>query len=257
MRVLKNRVLDFISDSVQWGSCLINIILCLCMAYFYYDSDLYIPLIYSIFFFCYVIVVFFTGKKFIPLLYLIYNLGAVQNITFINISGWFVIIGLSWWFPKWKIPLFVTYGLEIFLVCYRHNKSVWHLLAHFSFCIVFYFVSVALKKKVEKEAIECAVNDLKVLVEKNIENDIKNALREELRANTKVLELTSGEENVISQLADGKMIKEVEGCSKNTKTDYIESAMLKNGCKTKAELIALYALEQRLPDIFPSLFPEK
>ena len=67
---------------------------------------------------------------------------------------------------------------------------------------------------------------------------------------------TEGERAVVSQLAEGKMIKEVEGVSKNTKTDYIESAMLKNGCKNKNELIALYSLNRRLPELFPSLFPE-
>ena len=36
----------------------------------------------------------------------------------------------------------------------------------------------------------------------------------------------------------------------------IEAAMLRNGCRTKAELIAIYSLEERLPELFPSLFPE-
>lgn len=93
-------------------------------------------------------------------------------------------------------------------------------------------------------------------VEKTIENDIKASLREDLRANIKRLELTEGERAVIAQLAEGKMIKEVEGVSKNTKTDYIEAAMLRNGCRTKAELISLYSLEERLPELFPSLFPD-
>ena len=93
-------------------------------------------------------------------------------------------------------------------------------------------------------------------VDKTIENDIKDALREDLRANMKRLELTEGEKAVVSQLAEGKMIKEVEGVSKNTKTDYIKSAMLRNGCRTKAELIAIYSLEERLSELFPSLFPE-
>lgn len=122
--------------------------------------------------------------------------------------------------------------------------------------MVFYVAVEAVKKKIEKEALEHATSDLRDSVEKIIENDIKDALREDLRANMKRLELTEGERVVIAQLADGKMIKEVEGVSKNTKTDYIESAMLRNGCRTKAELIAIYSLEERLPELFPSLFPE-
>lgn len=152
--------------------------------------------------------------------------------------------------------MMVIYELEIFLVCFRHSKSVWHLLAHFAFCAVFYVAAESVRKKIEKEAVERAGEALRGSVEKIIENDIKDALREDLRANMKRLELTEGERAVVSQLAEGKMIKEVEGVSKNTKTDYIEAAMLRNGCRTKAELIAIYSLEERLPELFPSLFPE-
>ena len=250
------RIKDFSSDSLQWGSCILNVIMCLCMGYFYFDSDYIVPLVYAAFFFLYIIVVFLTGRRFIPVMYMLYCLGGVQNITFINLTGWFIVIGLSWWFPKWKRPMMVIYGLEIFLVCFRHSKSVWHLLAHFAFCVVFYVVAESVRKKIEKEAVERAGEALKGSVEKTIENDIKDALREDLRANMKRLELTEGERAVVSQLAEGKMIKEVEGVSKNTKTDYIEAAMLRNGCRTKAELIAIYSLEERLPELFPSLFPE-
>ncbi len=253
---IKNRIGEFISDNVQWGSCILNIILCLCMGYFYFDSDLIVPLVYASFFLFYIIVVFFSGRRFIPALYMLYSFGGVQDITFINLSAWFIIIGLAWWFPKWKVPMMIVYALEIFLVCFRHSKSVWHLLAHFDFCVVFYVAAEVVKKKIEKEALERATNDLKEVVEKTIENDIKASLREDLRANMKRLELTEGERVVIAQLAEGKMIKEVEGVSKNTKTDYIEAAMLRNGCRTKAELISMYSLEERLPELFPSLFPE-
>ena len=252
----KSRCKNFAADSLQWGSCVINVILCLCMGYFYYDSDLIIPLFYCVFFFVYVLLVFFLGRKCIPFMYMIYCFGGIQNINFINLSGWFIVVGLMWWFPKWKLPLISVYGLEIFFVCFRHSKSVWHLLAHFAFCVVFYFAAEQIKKKVQKDAVDCAGATLKASVEKTVENDIKNALREDLRANLKRLELTEGERIVVSQLAEGKMLKEVEGVSKNTKTDYIESAMLRNGCRTKAELISLYSLEERLPELFPSLFPE-
>ena len=256
MNCINKIFLDFLSDSLQWGSCILNVILCLCMGYFYFDSSFWVPLVYAAFFFLYIIVVFLTGRRFIPVMYMLYCFDGVQNITFINLTGWFIVIGLSWWFPKWKRPMMVIYGLEIFLVCFRHSKSVWHLLAHFAFCVVFYVVAESVRKKIEKEALERATSDLRDSVEKIIENDIKASLREDLRANMKRLELTEGERAVVSQLAEGKMIKEVEGVSKNTKTDYIESAMLRNGCRTKAELIAIYSLEERLPELFPSLFPE-
>lgn len=253
---VQNRLKDFCSDSLQWGSCILNVILCLCMGYFYFDSSYKAPLVYAAFFFSYIIVVLLSGRRLIPVMYMLYCFGGVQDITFINLTGWFIIIGLFWWFPKWKIPLICVYFVEIFFVCFRHSKSVWHLLAHFAFCVVFYFSTEHVKKKVQKEALERATSDLGASIRETIENDIKASLREDLRANMKHLNLTEGERAVVSQLAEGKMIKEVEGVSKNTKTDYIEAAMLRNGCRTKAELISLYSLEERLPELFPSLFPD-
>ena len=173
MAFLKNRYNDFISSPVEWGSCVLNIILCLCMGYFYLDSDYIAPMVYAAFFFLYIIVVFLTGRRFIPVMYMLYCFDGVQDITFINLTGWFIVIGLSWWFPKWKRPMMVIYGLEIFLICFRHSKSVWHLLSHFAFCVVFYLASECVRKKIEKEAVERAGEALMGLVEKTIENDIK------------------------------------------------------------------------------------
>lgn len=113
-----------------------------------------------------------------------------------------------------------------------------------------------MEKKIEENAINREKEKIREEIKAEISEKIRNELKEEIKNSIKPLDLTSGEENVLSQLAEGKMIKEVEGVSKNTKTDYIEAAMLRNGCRTKAELIAIYSLEERLPELFPSLFPE-
>lgn len=254
--MLSARFKDFSKNPIEWGSCVLNLIMCVCMAYFYFDSELYAPLVYSVFFFAYIFIVFFFGEKVIPFLYLVYILFATQNITFINCTGFFICTFLVLIFPKQQIFIYSIYVLDIFLVCFRHGKSVWHLLCHFAFCLVFWIFAKVVKQKIEKKAIEKEKMKIRAEVEAEISEKIRNELKEEIRNSIKPLDLTSGEENVLSQLADGKMIKEVEGVSKNTKTDYIESAMLKNGCKNKNELIALYSLNRRLPELFPSLFPE-
>ena len=130
------------------------------------------------------------------------------------------------------------------------------MLCHFAFCFVFWILAQVVKRKIENDTIKKEKDRIRVEVEAEIYEKIRNELKEEIKNSIKPLDLTSGEEIVLSQLADGKMIKEVEGVSKNTKTDYIEAAMLRNGCRTKAELIAIYSLEERLPELFPSLFPE-
>lgn len=255
--MISKRFKDFIKNPIEWGSCVLNLIMCLCMAYFYIDSEFYAPLIYSVFFFAYILFVFFLGEKVIPFLYLVYILFATQDITFINCTGFFICIFLVLIFPRQRIFIYLIYVLEIFFVCFRHGKSVWHLLCHFAFCLVFWIFAKVVQKKIEKNAVNREKEKIREEVEAEISEKIRNELKDEIKNSIKPLDLTSGEENVLSQLADGKMIKEVEGVSKNTKTDYIESAMLKNGCKNKNELIALYSLNRRLPELFPSLFPEK
>lgn len=254
--MLKSRFTKFIQNPIEWGSCVLNLIMCLCMAYFYVDSDYYAPLVYSVFFFAYIVFVFFFGEKVIPFLYLVYILFATQNITFINCTGFFIVVSLVFLFPKFRVYLYVFYATEICLVCFRHEKSALHLLCHFAFCFVFWILAQVVKRKIENDTIEKEKDRIRFEVEAEIYEKIRNELKEEIKNSIKPLNLTSGEENILSQLADGKMIKEVEGVSKNTKTDYIESAMLKNGCKNKNELIAMYSLNRRLPELFPSLFPE-
>ena len=254
--MISKRFKDFIKNPIEWGSCVLNLIMCLCMAYFYVGSDYYASLVYSVFFFAYIVFVFLFGEKVIPFLYLIYILFATQNITFINCTGFFIVVSLVFLFPKFRVYLYGFYAIEICLVCFRHEKSALHLLCHFAFCFVFWILAQVVKRKIENDMIEKEKDRIRVEVEAEIYEKIRNELKDEIKSSIKPLNLTSGEENVLSQLAEGKMIKEVEGVSKNTKTDYIEAAMLRNGCRTKAELIAIYSLEERLPELFPSLFPE-
>lgn len=72
--MISKRFKDFIKNPIEWGSCVLNLIMCLCMAYFYIDSNYYAPFVYSVFFFAYIVFVFLFGEKVIPFLYLIYIL---------------------------------------------------------------------------------------------------------------------------------------------------------------------------------------
>lgn len=207
------------SDKLLIYSCIFNLILCACMSYFYFDSGKMIePLLYAIFFFLYIIAVLIFGRKCLPIMYLIFAAGATQDTIFINCTCFFILIGIYWCFPEWKYPIFLTYGIEIVIVCFRHNKTVFHLLAHFSFCVIFFFFAEVVKKIV-----------------------IEKALRSVVIPDGR-LELDPKEEIVIRQLAEGKRQKEIKEFSKNTIHRYIEIAMERNNCSTPEELVARYAI---------------
>lgn len=206
-------------DPLLWQSCVFNLILCACMSFFYIDSGKRVePFIYALYFLAFVISVFFFGRKCLPVLFLVYAAGATQDTAFINCTVFFILIFMSWLFPKWKIPMFFIYALEIVVVCFRHDKTVFHLLAHFSFCIIFYFFSNLVKDKIVKQAYK----------------DISGQIEE--------LKLEEKEEIIVRQLAEGKLMKEITDFSKNTKSKYLHSAMERNDCKTAEELAARYAI---------------
>lgn len=220
---IKKCLYNFIHNKVVWASCVCNLILCLCMGYFYFDSGhLIAPLVYSVFFLLYCTIIFFIGEKSIPFMYMAFSVISIYNITFINCTIFIIMVGLSWYFPKWKYAFFIVYLLEVFLICFYNDRTVLHLLAHICFCVIYYLSAEALKKYI-----------------------IRNAYID-ISYNFKNLELTAKEELIIKQLAEGRLLKEVEGCSKNTKKKYIDSAMLRNNCKTRAELVAMYAIQNHI-----------
>lgn len=67
-----------------------------------------------------------------------------------------------------------------------------------------------------------------------------------LKRNRKTLQLTEDERSVLTQLAEGKLQKEVEPYSQNQVTQILKDAMSRNMCKTKQELLNKYIKENHL-----------
>ena len=55
--------------------------------------------------------------------------------------------------------------------------------------------------------------------------------------------LTDDERLVLEELASGKLQKEIKDFNENRVTQIIKNAMIRNGCKTKAELQQKYIAE--------------
>ena len=68
-----------------------------------------------------------------------------------------------------------------------------------------------------------------------------------IRKNKKTLQLTDDERAVLSQLAEGKLQKEVEPFTQNQVTQILKNAMNRNMCKTKQELLNLFIKENHIP----------
>ncbi len=64
-----------------------------------------------------------------------------------------------------------------------------------------------------------------------------------IKKQPKTLQLTDDERAVLSQLAEGKLQKEVEPFTQNQVTQILKNAMNRNMCKTKQELLNLFIKE--------------
>lgn len=220
---LQKKFRNLFEDKIIFMSCIFNLILCGCMAFIYADSgkDLVAGL-YAIFFIFYVVSVFIGGRKVVPAMYILFVACTVQNTAYTNCTSFFVLIFIMWMFPKWKLPVLLGYFIEICIVCYRHDRTPIHLLAHFCFCTIFYFFA------------------------DTVRNLVINHIYKDMSSPIEPLKLEEKEEVIIRQLAEGKLMKEIEDFSKNTKTKYLHSAMERNGCSTPEELTARYAILHKM-----------
>ena len=225
MNYLKKCYIRFLRDRMVWGNALLNFLLSVCFVYFYVDSGrLVFPLLYLVLFITSTFCLFFFGRKVIPFSFAFFCYISIQDMYFRDCTLFFILLGLIYYFPKFKYFLIVIYTLDVLLVCFRHDKTVWHLLAHISFCLVFYLVT------------QSFISDIK-----------RNAYKDITKGNRK-LNLTNKELTVITTLIEGKPLKSIEGMSKNMPKKYIESACKRNNCSGKDELLALYKLQTLIND---------
>ena len=117
------------NDGMLRQSILINMIICGCMAFFYVDSGKMIePLLYAIFFLCYVISALIFGRKCIPIMYIIFVAGAVQDTTFINCTSFFILVficlALSAYFNVLYVSSKIKISLLILLLLLPGNKEI-------------------------------------------------------------------------------------------------------------------------------------
>lgn len=211
----EKRFKDFISDKLQWGSCVIALIMLFSHLYQFFDSGHKIDcLIRVIFCGVYIPVVLITGRKFISWLFLIFGLTILQFSTFNNYSAFFIICLCCYWNPKLKyqIPVLIAYVISAIIVCTWHDKSVVHLVIHLVNCFCFYFMGMILFTS---------------------------------KAKTKKLQLTDDEHRILMVLSRGEQQKSIEFFSKNTVTKKINDAMIRNDCQTKEELLMKFIAEKK------------
>lgn len=130
--------------------------------------------------------------------------------TFFNYTSFFCLIIAVHCTPKIKAQALLFYAIDVFIVFAYREFALLAVAIHFLNC-VFYYLATNLFLRFETKS---------------------------------TLLLTDDERVVLSELAEGKLQKQIEAFSPNTVTKLLKNAMERNRCKTKTELLHRFIKEK-------------
>ena len=135
--------------------------------------------------------------------------------TFFNYTSFFYVLIAIRCTPKIKIPALILYVIDVIVLFGQRQLAISALAIHFTCCTIaailmqLFFGFTEQGKKADEEK----------------------------------LILNDDETYILSELAVGKLQKQIDGYSVNTVTKHLRNAMERNKCKTKAELQHRFIIE--------------
>lgn len=209
---MKEKAREFINDYVLWGSSLLGVLILLTQVHMLLSYEFSYKYVIRIVFACvYPVSLFFFGRKCIFLLFCLFSLLIETQSVYDNWTSFFIIsIGCRIYQKRvYQVMMILFYAVSMFFVAQLHQKDSVFICFHILTCILIYF-------------------GIQVFFTKNELNQLEP------------LELTEDEKEIIRQLAEGKLQKEITDFNKNTITKKLCQAMERNHCQTKTDLILRY-----------------
>lgn len=185
-----------------------SILMTICHVYMLIDSEYQIePLIRVCYCFVWFPMALIFGRKWMPFQFLLIAFSVLYFNKWLNPTSFLLVAAVTFWYPKYRVKLFVFYGAAVLVCLGIGNRNFAHMTLHCIYCLGVYFVLLGVKQSFRAQG--CLV-------------------------------LTIDEKDILSQVANGKLKKEVTGYSKNTVTKKIQEAMDRNSCSTEGELVCRY-----------------
>lgn len=180
----------------------------ICHVYMFIDSGYMIePLIRICYCGLFFVMALIFGRKWMPLQFLVIAFSVMYFNRWYNPISFLLVAAVALKYPKWKIVLFVVYGIAVIICLAISNRNWAHGFLHYGYCAGVYLICV----------------------------DIRREFRSK-----EVLILTESEKEILEQLKNRKLKKEITGYSKNTVTQKIKDAMERNNCSTEGELMCKF-----------------
>jgi len=198
------------SDKVLYAVILIHLLLSFFhIAYSFYTEY---PQCYIRCGFCLFIAIttFFFLRTGFSISILLYAYVLVYFNNFFNYTSFLFVLFAIYCTPRIRNKALLFYALDVFIVFAMKQRAILTLGIHGLNCLFFYLLSTRVFGFVQ----------------------------------TPKLLLTDDECIVLSELAAGKLQKEIEQFSQNTVTKLLRNAQARNNCKSKNELVHKYLQEQ-------------
>lgn len=211
MNKLKAHFTDLFSDEKMVRLFVVAIGALICDVYMYVDSGYKIEPLIRI---CYCVLFFpmamIFGRKWVPFQYLIIAFSILYFNKWYNPTSFFLVACVALRHRKYRVPLFVLYGIAVFICLFISRRNWAHGLLHALYCVSIYFIAL----------------------------DIRSEFKRRLKA-------TDEELAIIKQIAEGKEMKEIEGFSEYTIYAKLREARLRNNVRKNYQLVELYEETRR------------
>lgn len=180
----------------------------ICHVYMFIDSGYMIePLIRICYCGLFFVMASIFGRKWLPFQFLIIAFSVLYFNRWYNPISFLLVVSVALKYPRWKISLFTVYGLAVIICLAISNRNWAQGFMHYGYCVGIYLICI----------------------------DIRREFRSK-----DVLILTESEKEILEQLRNRKLKKEIIGYSKNTVTQKIKDAMKRNNCSTEGELMCKF-----------------
>lgn len=198
-----NNIKSFFSDNVRIIACLSSLALCGYHIYQYFLIGNNICFLRIAMYLILSLTIFMFSFKVMYLELIIMSLIASYFNSFINFTQFFVILLACRMYRKSENWLLALYALNESVALMVQGKNISHLIIHLLTCIFFYMIYFFINKP-------------------------------------RVLDLKPDEEEIIKQLAAGKLQKQIDLYSKNIIKDKLDHAKDRNHIIDTDELVFLY-----------------
>lgn len=206
---LKKRIEIIKSDKVLFAILLIHLLLVIFHIAYSFYTDYWQCYVRAGF--CLVIAAstFFFLRNGFAISILIYAYVLLYFNNFYNYTSFLFLLFAVYCMPKIHRPAVILYFVNVFLALAFRKNEILTLGIHFLNCFLFYVCAKYLFATITPST----------------------------------LMLTEDERYVLSELANGKLQKEIEQFSENQVTQILKNAIARNRCKSKAELVNKYIKE--------------